>query len=125
MMTWVSERSGNASKGVESVACTPQAASSAVAISTRRRFWIDQRMSAASMSVAPVRWVCACQIIKRATQIGFRINQELSRPDDVLSEGKTLQNLRAAALFSADAHRRGSEVRGIVRHNDDAASTGL
>src|SRR6202035_5180989 len=103
MMTCVSERSGSASSGVESVACTPHAATNAVAISTRKRFLIDQRMSEASISVhltrrlrpwrrhqlgfrVQMRVASTGQVVEGTAQARLRVNQKLSRGDDLLSQ---------------------------------------
>ena len=53
MMTCTSDRSGSASSGVRSSDQTPQAATISVASSTRKRFAIDQRISAAIIGSAP------------------------------------------------------------------------
>src|SRR5579885_116008 len=54
MITCTSERSGMASSGVFSMLYTPQALIMTVAISTRKRLWMDQRMSAAIIAAPPL-----------------------------------------------------------------------
>src|SRR5882757_8933033 len=143
MMTCVSDRSGKASSGVDDVACTPQAASSSVPISTKKRFWIDQRMSDASISVAPSRRfhrrrghhhrlrplaagvVGAGKIVEGTPQIGFGVNEELTRGDNVLSQREPFQYFRAAALLGTDSHSRGAKVGIIVGDDHETSRAGL
>src|SRR5258708_17233629 len=143
MMTCVSERSGKASSGVDKVACTPQAASNSVPMTTRKRFWIDQRISDASILVAPIRgfhrrcghhrgfrtlaagFVGAGEIVKGTPQIGFGVNEELARGDNVLSQRQPLQDLRAAALLGADPHPRGTEMGVVVGDDHETPRAGL
>src|SRR5665213_1562887 len=141
-MTCVSDRSGSASSGVESVACTPQAASRPVAISTRKRFWIDQRMSEESMLVRPIgglgrRWhqfrfrslvsrlTRAGKVVEGAAQARLGVDQKLSGRHDVLTETQAFQNLGTAAVLGADPHQDGAKMRVIVRDDNHAARAGL
>src|ERR1700691_4800957 len=121
MMTCVSDRSGSASSGVEMVACMPQAASRTVAIRTKKGFWIDQRMREAGMSVH----LGTREVVERAAQIRLRVDEELPRCDDGLSQVEPPQNLGAPAVLGADANDGRAKVGGIIGDDHDAARAGL
>src|SRR5450759_4657314 len=143
MMTCVSDRSGNASSGVESVAWMPQAASKAVAISTRKRFWIDQRMRDSSMSVPPVRRLhrrtrhqlrfrglrgrfgCTGEDVEGPPQNNLGDHEELPRRTNILAKMESFQNLRSAAVLGTHAHQHGAKMCPIVGDDDDATGAGL
>src|SRR5450631_1256138 len=100
-------------------------------------------MIPASMSVAPFWRLCGgrrhqlprgvfisqfaggCQVVKRAAQIRFGVDQKLPRCYDALPEAKTLQNLRAACVLGADPHARWPEVSAILCEDHNTSRAGF
>src|ERR1700686_1187169 len=65
------------------------------------------------------------EVLESAPQACFGVDQELSGGDDVLTGAQALEDLGAAAVFSAHPHQCRSKMRAIVGHNHDAARASL